>query len=76
MWLSNCCLCDSSHHHHAVKCISDGFDEQSAGCDGDTVYICGSFHDAWASKTFVAELQRALSPTDQCGIAVESQFCQ
>ncbi len=38
--------------------------------------ICGSFTDAWASKKFVSELQRALSPTDQCGIAVESEFCQ
>lgn len=59
----------------AVNCFEDGFDEDNSGCDGNTVYVCGSFRDQWAAKNFVDTFRYALSKDDQCGVAVADEFC-
>ncbi len=53
----------------------DGFDDDSSGCDGNTVYVCGSFRDQWAGKNFVDTIRYALSKSDLCSISVADEFC-
>ncbi len=55
----------------------DGFTKKNIECDGSSVYVCGSFKNEWAAKTFVSIFTKYFSTTyEKCGLPVASDFCE
>lgn len=56
--------------------IVDGFTKHDIECDGNSVYVCGSFKNEWAAKTFVSIFYKYFSTSyRKCGVPVASDFC-
>ncbi len=55
--------------------VADGFSTDTRGCDGNKLYICGSFDSAADGKLVIDLYNKTLAYEDQCKVGVSSDSC-